>query len=175
MLQHMLLLATKSAIFHYPSTPLAVGIVRIHTPEHIAATHPFTFPYFKPLPLAAKPVLVQGCALVAFDYEIGLVPQHYSARMFTNNPFQSSVFVMDDEHRPCFYARLSVSELGRRGHTLHIETTSYAHASLAATVFAPAWWHFMWWEYESLGERYVYKVDHNLHAYRRLVLRKYLH
>jgi hypothetical protein len=170
MLQLMLLIATKTASFSYPTTSLELGISHIHSPEQIAQTHPFTIPYFKVLPFPTKPVVSKGCALVSFDFQVGVVPGYFTARMFTARPLQSCIFVMDQEHRPCFWAKLTVEPLGANGHTLHVDTTSYMHVNCIARLFAPVWRHFLWWEFESLGGRFRAATNPNLRAYRKLVM-----
>ena len=136
-----------ATVFRFEHIPPATGIRRIHSPEHIAATHPLTLPNFKIVPgSASRPVVHQGVALVAFDFEVGIMPRRYSARLLSS-PGKSDVFVMDAAASPCFYAKLAVEPLDTAGHALTVDVLAYAQANWAKTMLANAWAACWAWEW----------------------------
>ena len=170
--QLALFIATKSMLFRHEALSPAVGIRSIHSPEHVASTHPFTFPYFKIVPnTTTVPVVHQGAALVAFEFEIGLVPAPFSARMFTSAPQESHLLVMDSMDRPCFFPKLTVESLGTEGHALRVDTLPYMQADWLATVMAPLWKRFLCWETETRHEKRGVS-NLNFIAYRALCLKR---
>lgn len=170
--QLALFIAAKSMLFKHEALSPAVGIRRIHSPEHVASTHPFTFPYFRIVPnTTTVPVVCQGASLVAFDFEIGLVPARFSARMFTGAPQESHILVMDSTDRPCFFTKLTIEPLGTEGHALRVDTLPYMRASWMAHALSPLWRRFLWWELET---RHKKRGANNLNfiAYRVLCLKR---
>ena len=144
--QLMLLIASKSATFLFPNVPIDFGIRHIHTPEHLSQAHPLTFPNFRILPNASRPVVHQNCALVAFDFEVGFVPRRFTARMFTDNCCKSHILVMDSEFRSCLQVTLGVKPLGLKGHQLDVDITPYMQVSKLARALAPIWRRLHWLE-----------------------------
>lgn len=161
-------------LFKHEALLPSVGLRHIHSPEHVASTHPFTLPYFKIVPNSTTfPVIHQGTSLVAFDFEIGLMPARFSARMFTSVPQECHLLVMDMMHRPCFFTKMTVEPLGTEGHALRVDTLPYMRANWLATMLSPLWRRFMWWESETLHDK---RGDANLNflVYRVMCLKDLL-
>jgi hypothetical protein len=168
--QLMLLVASRSSTFVFPKIPLHFGIRHIHSPEHLVAAHPLTFPYFKILPNVSQPVVHQDCALVSFDFEVGFVPRRFSARMFSSDCMRSSLLIMDENFRSCAYVSLAVMPHGAGGHSLSVDITPYMQVSRLAVIGARFWQHMYQWESCAFWGCQSGPISENLRKYRLCVM-----
>ena len=91
--------------FKLPHVPFVLGQRNIHTPEHLGVIHPLTIPGFRLLD-TRPPRKVGNCLLVSFNFTTLFGRGRVS--MFSDNPSQSNVFLVDASNNPFFLARLAV-------------------------------------------------------------------
>lgn len=173
LLRLILTIPPVDAYIHYtfklPHVPFELGQRNIHTPEHLGRTHQLTIPFFHLLD-ARPPRRVGDCMLVTFNFTTLLGKGRVS--MFTNNPCQSNLFLVDQRQNPFFLARLAVERdpENPRGHLLHANGEFLRPPTWLERTLAPAFLNLHALENWMIWSYHVPDQDHNLRIYRTAVL-----
>jgi hypothetical protein len=155
--------------FKLPHVPFELGQRNIHTPEHLGVTHQMTIPLFH-LQDTCPPRRVGDYMLVTFNFTTLFGKGRVS--MFSNNPSQSNLFLVDSQNNPYFLARLAVQrdDENPRGHILYASGEFLRPSTWLERTLVPVFLNLHSMENWMIWSYQVPNSDHNLRIYRTAIL-----